>query len=427
MRLHQLRLTALVLLFLLASALPLSIPAANAQPASRLFPETGKTVRGLFLDYWNRHGGLAQQGYPISEETQEKSDTDGKIYTVQYFERAVFEYHPENASTSEGSIQSNVLLSLLGVFRYNQKYPAGAPGQQPNNSAGSILFPETGKRIGRSFLAYWQKNGGLAQQGYPISDEFTEKSDLQDEGREGKSYRVQYFERAVFEAHPENRPLYDVLLSQLGTFRYRAKYSQAPPPPNPVIIPTPMAGCTSNLDRGLWQGPFDWQFSLTSDSGLTGDGALKANLSLDVACDGTLIGTATTVSYNARGLFLGRPVLTCDATTEPVGDFTGRVVAMPDGLHLLIAGGKWREGVIACSNPATASAPQTQDLAGQPIDPADVRVETVSEGKITGSQWLANPALAAIQEKVHTILPNAKTEITTTGHWELIYHPTNPR
>jgi hypothetical protein len=414
MRLHHLRLTALVSLFLLTSALPLSAPAANAQPASRLFPETGKTVRGLFLDYWTRHGGLAQQGYPISEETQEKSDTDGKVYTVQYFERAVFEYHPENASPND------VLLSLLGVFRYNSKYPTGAPGQQPNNSAASILFPETGKRIGRSFLAYWQSHGGLAQQGYPISDEFNEKSDL-----DGKVYQVQYFERAVFESHPENRPPHDVLLSQLGTFRYRAKYGQTPPPPNPVIIPTPMAGCTSNLARGLWQGPFEWQFALTSDSGLTGDGAVKANLSLDVACDGTLTGTATTVSYNARGLFLGRPVLTCNATTEPVGDFTGRVVAMPDGLHLLIAGGKWREGVIACSNPATASAPQTQDLTGLPIDPADVRVETVSEGKITGSQWLADPALAAIQEKVHTIFPSAKTNITTTGHWELIYHPTN--
>ena len=68
----------------------------QAQSNSRLFPETGKTVKGRLLDYWNRNGGLAQQGYPISEEMQERSDTDGKTYTVQYFERAVFELHPEN-------------------------------------------------------------------------------------------------------------------------------------------------------------------------------------------------------------------------------------------------------------------------------------------------------------------------------------------
>src|SRR5437588_7463529 len=68
----------------------------SAQGDSRTFPETGKTVKGKFLAYWNGHGGLAQQGYPISDEMQEISDTNGKTYTVQYFERAVFEAHPEN-------------------------------------------------------------------------------------------------------------------------------------------------------------------------------------------------------------------------------------------------------------------------------------------------------------------------------------------
>ena len=62
-----------------------------------LFTETGHRVGRLFLDYWNSHGGLSQQGFPISDEFMEKNDLDGNIYRVQYFERAVFEYHPENA------------------------------------------------------------------------------------------------------------------------------------------------------------------------------------------------------------------------------------------------------------------------------------------------------------------------------------------
>src|SRR3712207_9370467 len=78
-----------------------------------------------------------------------------------------------------------------------------------------MLFQQTGKRLGGTFLTYWREHGGLVQQGYPITDEFMEKSDL-----DGKTYRVQYFERAVFELHPENKPPYDVLLSQLGKFRY---------------------------------------------------------------------------------------------------------------------------------------------------------------------------------------------------------------
>src|SRR5205814_2355211 len=106
---------ALVLLVMLV---PTFTPApGHAQTASRTFPETGRTVRGRFLAYWDAHGGLAQQGYPISEEMREVSDTDGKTYTVQYFERAVFELHSENQPPND------VLLSLLGTFVYRQKYP----------------------------------------------------------------------------------------------------------------------------------------------------------------------------------------------------------------------------------------------------------------------------------------------------------------
>src|SRR4051794_17373539 len=43
------------------------------QPTADTFAETGKTVRGGFLSYWNTRGGLAQQGFPISEEITEKS------------------------------------------------------------------------------------------------------------------------------------------------------------------------------------------------------------------------------------------------------------------------------------------------------------------------------------------------------------------
>jgi len=71
---------------------------ASAQLLNRTFAETGKTVQGKFLEYWDKIGGLTQQGFPIFEEMQERSDTDGKTYTVQYFERAVFELQPRKQS-----------------------------------------------------------------------------------------------------------------------------------------------------------------------------------------------------------------------------------------------------------------------------------------------------------------------------------------
>jgi hypothetical protein len=233
-------------------------PSTSAQGNSQTFPETGKIVQGRFLGYWQTHGGLAQQGYPISNEMQEKSDADGKVYTVQYFERSVLELHPENAAPND------VLLSLLGAWLYGQKYGGNAPGQVANSDPGAHLFPETGKHLGGVFLDYWQTHGGLAQQGYPISEEFNEVSLL-----DGKTYKVQYFERAVFELHPGNQPPYNVLLSQLGTFRYNEKYgggpspvaspttqpeataTPAPPPPPPTATATPVPPATPTPQPGV--------------------------------------------------------------------------------------------------------------------------------------------------------------------------------
>ncbi len=74
------------------------------------YRETGHSLGGPFRQYWQKYGGLFQFGFPISEEFNEVNPADGKTYTVQYFERARFEYHPE----FKGS-PNEVLLGLLGV------------------------------------------------------------------------------------------------------------------------------------------------------------------------------------------------------------------------------------------------------------------------------------------------------------------------
>lgn len=95
---------------------------------------------------------------------------------------------------------------------------------QRDNTNACRTFVETGRTVCSRFLQYWQEHGGIGQFGYPISDPFTETSALN-----GKEYTVQYFERAVFESHPENKPPYDVLLSQLGTYRFQDKYPKGEP------------------------------------------------------------------------------------------------------------------------------------------------------------------------------------------------------
>ncbi len=55
------------------------------QPGVRYFPETGHTLRGDFLTFWEQNGGLEVFGFPISEPKLEGG------YRIQVFERARFE------------------------------------------------------------------------------------------------------------------------------------------------------------------------------------------------------------------------------------------------------------------------------------------------------------------------------------------------
>jgi predicted deacylase len=68
---------------------------AGESPGARFFAETGHTLRAGFLDYWDQGDGMLLFGYPLSEEFGAFT-ADGARRTVQYFERAVLSYDPEN-------------------------------------------------------------------------------------------------------------------------------------------------------------------------------------------------------------------------------------------------------------------------------------------------------------------------------------------
>jgi hypothetical protein len=181
----------------------------DPRTVSRVFPETGKTVPGVFLQYWSSHGGLPIFGLPISDAIQERSPSDGQTYTVQYFERARFELHPEFAGT-----EHEVLLGLLG-----RQVTAGREDEPPFRRVPPLpdtperrYFEPTGHTLAGGFKSYWDRQGGLARFGYPISEEFAERNQA-----DGQVYTVQYFERARFEYHPEFQGTpHEVLLGHLG-------------------------------------------------------------------------------------------------------------------------------------------------------------------------------------------------------------------
>ncbi len=90
--------------------------AESIPPDKLYFAATEHTLGGSFRSIWEGTGGLAVYGYPISEEISEVSPTDGQTYTVQYFERNRFEYHPESAGTPY-----EVQLGLLGANMLQSK------------------------------------------------------------------------------------------------------------------------------------------------------------------------------------------------------------------------------------------------------------------------------------------------------------------
>ncbi|NCC35379.1 MAG: hypothetical protein EOM24_25710, partial [Chloroflexia bacterium] len=97
-----------------------AVPAAAPQAGCRFFAETGRNVCGAILAAWRANGleldgrpgfseseNLALFGLPLTGLITEQL-SDGREYQVQYFERARFELHPENAPPY------HVLLGLLG-------------------------------------------------------------------------------------------------------------------------------------------------------------------------------------------------------------------------------------------------------------------------------------------------------------------------
>ncbi|MBX0327806.1 glycoside hydrolase family 5 protein [Oscillochloris sp. ZM17-4] len=171
---------------------------------SRSFGETGQSLRDPFLGYWERGGGLAIFGFPISAERVEQG-ADGGSYRVQWFERNRFELHPENRPPY------NVQLGLLGVESLARRGIdwRGLPTVGGPPSGQCRYFPETGHSLCPPFRAYWERSGGLAVFGFPISEPF-------DEDLGGGARRVQYFERNRFEEHPEQPAAYRVQLGRLG-------------------------------------------------------------------------------------------------------------------------------------------------------------------------------------------------------------------
>jgi hypothetical protein len=164
--------------------------------SEQYFPETGHTVRGEFLAFFNARGGLRVFGFPITEEFSLNG------HTVQYFQRARMELHPEK------SVGQQIQLGSLGEELGKGTPPKSASGP---NTYFQRYFPETGHSVIYAFLSFFDKNGGVEMFGYPISEYGPEN---------GKGRIVQYFQRAKVEWYPELAPEQRVQLADIGSIHF---------------------------------------------------------------------------------------------------------------------------------------------------------------------------------------------------------------
>lgn len=146
--------------------------------------------------------------------------------------------------------------SGASVLRYSNEQLATAPISAAG--PGARFFPETGHSITGEFRRYYEQHGlefgdrgisareSLALFGYPISEPFDEINPDTSE-----VYRVQYFERARMELHPENVEPYRVLLGRLAFVTLYNRNGYGPTIPNPDTNPSPpAAGCQRFTETG---------------------------------------------------------------------------------------------------------------------------------------------------------------------------------
>ena len=191
------------------------------------FAVTGHSLCAGFLRYWETYGGLDAYGYPMTDEFQQQNPDTGKTYTVQYFERERFEWHP-----GEWPERWDVMLGRVGYWYASSHDLLGSKPFQPVSGCDALAtqgldaafldagapctyFAVTGHTMSGAFAAYWNANGGLAIFGYPISEVFSENG-----------MQVQYFERARFEWHPEFAGTkYEVELGRLAALELQGPSS----------------------------------------------------------------------------------------------------------------------------------------------------------------------------------------------------------
>lgn len=202
---HRIRLLILLDLVLLL-VLPLAQLPSSAQSEDYLyFSETNHSVQGEFLEKFSSvKDPLLVFGYPITEQFIAPSDSPFAGKRVQYFQRAVFVFHLDNAPGHR------VQLAPLGSQMVTLAQLTPLESLSGNRSTCETI-PGSSYPVCYAFRQFFDDNGGVSVFGVPITALVLENNRM-----------VQYFEYARFEWRPDLAPGQRVHLTNLGEIYFNA-------------------------------------------------------------------------------------------------------------------------------------------------------------------------------------------------------------
>jgi hypothetical protein len=182
----------------LVAVLAMPGPAA-AQSGGRYFPETGHTLDGRFLGFFDRYGGAEIFGYPITESFRDPTSNQ----LIQYTENAQFEWQLDDEGNGFASLRP--LGEILGGWHLPDSSGQG-------EGRGCRYFEQSGHASCYSFLSFFSSHGGQDLFGLPISDFEIQNDRI-----------VQYFQYFRLDWYPDAPEAEQVRVGPLGREHFRAQ------------------------------------------------------------------------------------------------------------------------------------------------------------------------------------------------------------
>jgi hypothetical protein len=91
-----------------AKVTPAAPPPPAPPPTVRYYPQTGHSIKGPFLEFFDAHGGIGMLGYPLTDEQQE-----GELI-VQYLENVRLEFRPNTPGYPRQGAVARMYLQSIG-------------------------------------------------------------------------------------------------------------------------------------------------------------------------------------------------------------------------------------------------------------------------------------------------------------------------